>query len=340
MPRSPRIQYEGAVYHVMSRGDHGEPVYQDDADRAAFLECLGRTCGKTGWSIHAYVLMHNHYHLLLETPQANLVAGMHWLQSTYTQRYNRRHGLHGHLFQGRYKPLLVDPEEDSYFLQVSTYIHLNPLRAGLVRLDRRGLAAYPWSSFPAYLATRRGRPVWLSVQRVLAALGVADSAAGRRAYAQHVAQRARDSARGEPGDLDQARNAIRRGWCLGTDDFRSRMEGLLRKSLGDDRSRSYSGPAVEEHWRRTAEDLLAAGLAAVGLRAEELTDLRKTDPRKQLVAWLVRKNSTARNAWVSQQLGMGHEVNVSQAVRRVETASRGELAQLKQRVTKALRSKD
>ena len=146
MPRKPRVELEGAVYHVMCRGDHGEPVYQDDTDRQVFLGCLEEACAKTEWRIHALVLMGNHYHLLLETPRANLVAGMHWLQGTYTGRYNRRHGLHGHLFQGRYKPLLVEPEADGYFLQVSTYMHLNPVRARMIDPRRACLESYPWSS--------------------------------------------------------------------------------------------------------------------------------------------------------------------------------------------------
>src|SRR6516165_6697004 len=130
MPRPLRIEYPGALYHVMARGNQGRPVFRDDTDRQLWLETLGQACGKTGWRVHAYVLMGNHYHLLLETPEANLEAGMKWLQGTYTQRYNGRHKLFGHLFQGRYKAVLVDPQEkEGYFQVVSTYIHLTPARA-------------------------------------------------------------------------------------------------------------------------------------------------------------------------------------------------------------------
>ena len=99
-----------------------------------WLERLGEACEKTGWRIHAWVMMNNHYHLLLETLEANLVAGMKWLQGTYTQRYNPRHEVFGHLFQGHYKAVVVEPEAGNYFAVVSTYIHLNPARAGLIRL--------------------------------------------------------------------------------------------------------------------------------------------------------------------------------------------------------------
>ncbi len=101
------MELEGAIYHVMNRGDRGEDIFVGDADRHLFLELLGQACAKTGWKIHAYVLMGNHYHLMIETPQANLVAGMKWLQNTYTIRFNRGHRLSGHLFQGRYKAVLV-----------------------------------------------------------------------------------------------------------------------------------------------------------------------------------------------------------------------------------------
>ena len=103
MPRSPRIEYEGAQYHVMCRGDHQEAIFKDDKDREMFLETLGEMCERSGIVIYSYVLMGNHYHLLVETPAGNLVAGMRWFQSTYTARYNARHRERGHLFQGRYK---------------------------------------------------------------------------------------------------------------------------------------------------------------------------------------------------------------------------------------------
>jgi len=108
MARKLRVEYPGAIYHVMNRGDRREPIFRVDADRQLFLATLGECCGKTDWQVHAWCLMSNHFHLVLETPRGNLVAGMKWFLGTYTARFNRRHQLIGHLFSGRYKALVVE----------------------------------------------------------------------------------------------------------------------------------------------------------------------------------------------------------------------------------------
>ena len=172
MARPWRIEFPGAAYHIMARGNRGNAVFADDRDRRRFLETLGETCEKTGWRVHAYVLMGNHYHLLVETPEANLVAGMKWLQGTYTQRYNGRHHVRGHLFQGRYQAVPVEADHPGYLEAVSTYIHLNPARAGLVEIGKQRLARYPWSSYPGYLARADPAAAWLCRDRVLAALRI------------------------------------------------------------------------------------------------------------------------------------------------------------------------
>ena len=158
MARKARVEFEGAVYHLLDRGDRREAIFRDDVDRERFLATLGEACGRTGWRVHALVLMSNHYHLLIQTPHANLVAGMRWFQTTWTVRFNLRHRLSGHLFQGRYKSVIVDPDERGYFATLSDYIHLNPIRARMVGLDER-LFDYRWSSYRWY-AAKAGRPAW------------------------------------------------------------------------------------------------------------------------------------------------------------------------------------
>ncbi len=159
MPRKPRVEFAGAVYHVMSRGNHSQKVFRADGDCRMFLETLGEVCRRTGWKVHAYVLMGNHYHLLLETPEPNLVAGMQWLQSTYSKRFNAANREWGHLFQGRYKAIPVE-SGSGYFPAVATYIHLNPVRMKGFDFKHTRLADYRWSSYPAY-AGKGPRPLWV-----------------------------------------------------------------------------------------------------------------------------------------------------------------------------------
>src|SRR5438128_9006414 len=180
MARKLRVQYAGAIYHVLNRGDRREPIFRDDRDRQQFLDTLGETCGKTGWQIHSWCLLPNHFHLVLETPRPNLVAGMKWLLGTYTSRFNRRHRVFGHLFSGRYKALLVDGSGNGYLRTVCEYVHLNPVRAKLLE-PQQPLRDYRWSSWPAYLRPAGKRPAWLRVDRVLGELGIPkDNVAGRR----------------------------------------------------------------------------------------------------------------------------------------------------------------
>src|SRR6266567_1986373 len=238
MARQIRIEYAGAAYHVMARGNQGRPIYADDSDRKMWLETLGEACEKTGWRIHAYVMMVNHYHLLVQTPEANLVAGMKWLQSTYTQRYNSRHEVFGHLYQGRYKALVVDGQSGNYFGVVSTYIHLNPARARLVRPGEQRLSGYRWSSYPLYLKGRRERPVWLEVQQVLANVGMGPGEVdGYEAYVEGRVLELEIKAGRER--LNEEWKMIRRGWYMGGDGFRGRLAKIVKQSLAVGKTASY-----------------------------------------------------------------------------------------------------
>lgn len=134
-------------------------------DRHDFIKSLAEACQKTGWQVHAYCLMRNHYHLVLETPNANLVGRMAWLQSTYTIRLNHRHQLIGHVLSGRYKAQLVEGGGNGYLRTACDYVHLNPVRAKLLAPEDR-LLAYPRSSFPLYLAAGEHRPRWLRTDRL------------------------------------------------------------------------------------------------------------------------------------------------------------------------------
>ena len=143
MARPLRIEYDGAVYHVTSRGNERKVIFHDNKDRQMFLEVLSRITKQVNWLCHAYCLMDNHYHLVVETPEGNLSRGMRQLNGVYTQRYNKKYQRAGHLFQGRYKAILV--EKESHLLEVCRYVVLNPLRAGLVRKPEQ----WRWSSYRA-----------------------------------------------------------------------------------------------------------------------------------------------------------------------------------------------
>lgn len=143
MARPLRIEYDGAVYHVTSRGNARKEIYKDDKDRQIFLETLHRVNKRYNWLCHAYCLMNNHYHLIIETPDGNLSRGMRQLNGVYTQTFNIRHNRVGHIFQGRYKAILI--QKDSHLLEVSRYVVLNPVRARLVQSP----AQWKWSSYSA-----------------------------------------------------------------------------------------------------------------------------------------------------------------------------------------------
>lgn len=141
MARPLRIEYAGALYHVTSRGDNKAEIYLDDSDRLQFLETMEAVCERFNWVLHSYCLMDNHYHLLIETPESNLSEGMRQLNGVYTQRFNRKHERVGHVFQGRFKSVIV--QKESYLLELARYIVLNPVRARMVRSAKN----WPWSSY-------------------------------------------------------------------------------------------------------------------------------------------------------------------------------------------------
>ena len=178
MARPLRIEYKGAVYHITSRGNTRQIIFLDDEDRLGFLKILEEVVARYNWLCHAYCLMTNHYHLLVETPDANLSRGMRQLNGVYTQMFNRRHARSGHLLQGRYKAIIV--EKESHLLELARYIVLNPVRAELVRHPR----AWRWSSYRA-TAGEEGTPGFLTVDWILSQFHQ-DRSRARREYRKFV----------------------------------------------------------------------------------------------------------------------------------------------------------
>lgn len=333
MARKPRVEYEGAVYHVMCRGNRQEAIFKGDRDCEMFLDTLGEACSRCGWLVHAFVLMGNHYHLLLETPEANLVDGMRWFQGTYTQRFNARHKLWGHLFQGRYKALLVDGGGD-YFTTVANYIHLNPARARCFDLENGRLADYRWSSHVGYLRLSK-RPEWLVAGRVLGSLGFMDDVAGRGKYRRYMQKRVLEVLHAaDPKKADAEWERIRRGWVFGSDGFRQEMEEAVDGAMSGKRRDSFAGEMVNRHDEHEAHRLLDLGLEACGLSRDDLAVLQRGDDRKRAIAWLVRRNTSVKNEWIAETLQMGHSSSVSRGVRMIEESKVGELIELKRKMSK------
>jgi REP element-mobilizing transposase RayT len=316
MARPLRIEYPGAMYHVMARGNQGRAVFEDDTDRLRFIQTLGDACEKTGWRIHAYVLMNNHYHLLLETPESNLVFGMKWLQGTYTQRYNRRHKVCGHLFQGRYKAVPVESDNAGYLATVSTYIHLNPARARLVRIGQEKLKQYRWSSYRWYLNSGQAVPSWLERERVMGALNIKPG--DSRGYEAYLEGRMLElGMKAGCRELAGQWRALRRGWYVGGESFGERLREKVGRLARGFRRESHSGGAKREHGEQAAKAMLRAGLATLGLTAEELNSGPKVTTEKAALAQWLREHTTVSLRWVSERLGMGHYSNVCRSIRKM-----------------------
>ena len=300
MARKLRVQYEGAIYHVMNRGDHREDIFRTEKDRELFLETLGQTCAKTDWQIHSWCLMRNHFHLVIETPKANLVDGMKWFLGTYTSRFNRRYQLFGHLFSGRYKALFVDGSGNGYLKTVCDYVHLNPARAKLLSA-RQTLSAYRWSSYGEYLKEPSRRWRWLRVDRLLGEHGIPkDSVAGRQEFENRM------ELRREAEDGQEFRGILR-GWCLGGETFRKE----LLAQISEKRGAEHYGQEVRESAEEKANRIVKEELEKLGWQEADLIRRRKGDPEKLGIALRLRQETTMTLAWTAQRLKMGTKTHLS-----------------------------
>jgi len=327
MARSIRIEYPGAFYHTMARGNRRESIFHDDDDRRFFLKALSEACEMTGWRIHAWVLMGNHYHLLLETPEPNLVAGMQWLQNTYTRRFNTRHRLWGRLFGDRYKAVPVEGN-GWYYETLLDYIHLNPVRAGLAGAQGGlGLLEYPWSSLAGgYCLPARKRPRWLAAAEGLKACGFADTTQGRNEWLERLERRALEEGRERcglpfaPADADARLSTLQRGWYWGSRAFAERLLEIGKAAIVKTRHRDYQASQESRaHGEAVALKLLQEGLAAVGLEASELPELPGNEKRKVAIAAAIRQKTTVSMRWIAEALSMRSAANASQQIRRHRT---------------------
>lgn len=293
MARKLRIEYPGALHHVINRGNYRRDLFESAGAAEAFLRTLGEAAGKYGWRLHAYVLMRNHFHIALETPEPTLGEGMHWLQSTMATRFNRLRGESGHLFQGRYKSLVI--EDVAALARVVDYIHLNPVRAKVVMPEQ--VRSYRWSSLQALL--KGPRPDVLKAADWLQARGGwKDDPQGHRDYAAYLSELALDEAAWERDGLV----GLSRGWAIGT-------QGWIKALAKDYAELSLTAGLAKEERVGLREACWAKNLEVNLIRlGKDMADL-KTKPRKQdwkiALANQIREETGASISWLAAHLHLG-----------------------------------
>ena len=296
---------------MINRGNYRRDLFGQGGGAEAFERTLAEAAERFGWGVHAYVVMRNHFHLAIGLSEPNLSDGMQWLQGTWIRRYNGFRKLVGRPFQGRYKSLVVEPGFHS--AQVCHYIHLNPVRARVVKPSEA--AAYPWGSLPKFPLLRK-RPAWLEPETVLEAAGdLRDTKAGWRHYCLYLEFLATD----EESKRELVFKKMSRGWCLGGKAFKLELkEEALRRGADLDRERFDGlGPTEaraerEAVWGQRLDTLARAARIDLGALPE-----RKSAAPKVLLAAAMKQSTSVSNGWLAEHLQMGQPASVSQFVRRL-----------------------
>lgn len=303
MARRLRLQFSGAMYHVINRGNYRRDLFEAEVTAYAFEAVLGDACRRFGWQLHAFVVMRNHFHLALTTLEPNLVEGMHWLQTTFAVRFNRYRSENGHLFQGRYHALLV---EDRFALgRVVDYIHLNPVRAGRVPIDAVGSCAH--SSLRAFLA--KDRPDFLVAAGWMSAIGLTETSDG---WAKYLG-RLRDLA----GEAQQAGNdrsaGFSRGWAIGTHAWKQAIARELRHHALEI---GYAAAEIRDINEARWGELLDAELMRAGRSRRDAARASRGARWRVVIARRLRDQGGVPYAWIASQLQMGPAASVRVAVYR------------------------
>ena len=275
--------------------------------------------------------MGNHYHLLVKTPRANLVSGMQWLQTAYTVWFNRRHSLSGHLFGGRYKAVLIDEREPQpnmlygYLGTVLDYLHLNPVRAGIVGgRSSKSLLDYRWSSLTgAYLCSPRKRPKWADVETAFPLFGLKDSAAGRRRFLERLELTVEEESARRCGartpEGQSLQSTLRRGWYFGSQAFRARLLALLARTDADlrpNQGQHYEAAVlIRDAAEQKAERIFIRELCAADLTEKGLRERPRSEPLKWKIARTMRTETTVSLGWIAHRLDLGSASNVCHKIR-------------------------
>jgi REP element-mobilizing transposase RayT len=338
MARPLRIEYLEACYHVTCRGNERRNIFRDEADRNKFLRILSDNLKLYGVELHSYVMMQNHFHLLLMTPGANLRKFMQRFNTTYTVYFNRRYRRIGHLFQGRYKAILI--KKDEYLVELSRYIHLNPVRIKKysqleIEEKRKILIGYPWSSYGGFTQLRKRHP-FVNYSVILAMAGGGDSFGGRRKYAQFVMD-------GVKKDMNMAFwKGVRGQAVLGSDDF---VDWIYERFLSNKKAdrRELTGIKDLETGPGSVEEIARAVSREFGVQEEGLYRPRGVPRPRSLLMELCRVHLTRRMslAEVGRRLGGISVSAISQNKKRLEAslARDPHLVEILRKLSKELRSK-
>jgi REP element-mobilizing transposase RayT len=295
MPRPPRIQFPGAIYHVINRGNYRSDVFAETGAAHAFVETLKEAVDRYGWRLGAYVVMRNHYHFSIQTPEPNLSAGMHWLQSTFAMRFNRFRQEQGHLFQGRYQAILL--ENAHIWARVNDYIHLNPARAGIVAANQLG--QFRWSSLGNYVKSTKFSG--LTAMGWLQTMGLEDDEAGWKAYVEWLTQKFADT---DPEDRSE-HDALTRGWAIGDEEWKKttlakHLPSSVEEQVGN------GGRALPKEMQDTSWALrLEAELKAANVTPEMQAEARKGASWKVEIAERLQRQYGIPVRWLAEKLQMG-----------------------------------
>jgi len=300
MGRPLRIEYEGAIYHVLSRGNERKEIFKDSDDKEKFLSILTEYHDRYGIIIHSYVLMNNHYHVLLETPKANLVRVMHGLNSRYTGYFNKKYSRSGHLFQGRYKAIIVDKEK--YLVELSRYIHLNPIRAGIVESPE----LYKWSSYTGFISKKKELR-WMEYKWTLSNFSIVDSKS-RKKYKEFVRE-------GINNKIENPMNKVIGQIVLGGEELLEKVRKLARKEgrLVEDvveikRLESY--PSVDRIIEIVSTEF---GVNEYYIKNKE----RKENTARNTAISIIKKYSGKTNKEIGEMFGGLHYSSVNRAEERL-----------------------
>jgi REP element-mobilizing transposase RayT len=297
MARPLRIEFPGALYHVTSRGNERRPIFHDDVDHTMFLTFLGEAVQRFGWSVTAWVLMTNHYHLVIQTPKANLSHGMHWLNGTYAGWFNHRHKRSGHLFQGRFHSFLI--EKETYLREVLRYVVLNPVRAKMVARPED----YRWSSYRS-TAGLEAPDIWLDVPTALG-LFDDDPAVAQRQYQEFVLAKMDSS--------ESLWDNVINGIYLGTECWAKHMRQIVEA-----RPRSTDHPLSQRAVGRPKMATIVTAVArAAAKRAAEVIATRG-GPLRRLIAWIGWHEGLTTLRSIAASLRLRSEGHVSGMIRRCE----------------------